>query len=84
MCTAFMQELLEVRRGCSVSWNWSYRLYRAAMHVLRTEPWSSAKALSVLRSWASSGVPHSGAFFLSLKNSFRYIYFYVHGCFAYT
>lgn len=84
ICVTFTQELLEVRRGHSVSWNCGYRLFRGAMHVPRTELWSSAKGVNVLTSRVFSLAPHYGSFFLSLKNSFRCIYFYVHKCFAYT
>jgi hypothetical protein len=38
----------EVRRGCWVTWSWSFRLLWAAMWVLGTEPWSSQEQCVLL------------------------------------
>lgn len=41
---------MEARRGCIISWNWSYRHW-VATWALRTDPWSYRRAASTLNHW---------------------------------
>ena len=48
---------LEVKRGCQVPWNWTYRQLCAAIWVLGMEARSSGRAASALNCWVISPVP---------------------------
>lgn len=49
--TICIEELSEARRGCQISWDWSYRWFRAAVRVLETKPWPSVRVVSALYCW---------------------------------
>lgn len=53
---------VEVTRRHQIPWNWSCRLFCAAVCVLRTKLWSSARAAGALKHWAISPAPSQPPF----------------------
>lgn len=57
LCTMYVQEPMEYRRGCQVPWIWSSRWLYIFMGVLEAEFLYSARAVSSLSCWAISATP---------------------------
>lgn len=51
LCTMCMTGTCGGQRGQQIPWSWSYRCLGAAMWMLGTKAWSSARAPTALESW---------------------------------